>query len=463
MTDQSQVVKDSPNWTPSSADSIFNQHRKPLSRQEMESFWMPFTANTQFKEAPRLLTHADGMYYTTHDNRQIIDGTAGLWCCNAGHNRSKIKEAISAQLNTLDYAPSFQMGHPIAFDLANQLTEHTPEQLNSVFFTNSGSESVETALKIARNYWRLKGQASKTKLIGRVRGYHGVNFGGISVGGLVANRKSFGQALDADHLPHTLLEENRFTKGLPEHGAHLANHLEELIALHDASNIAAVIVEPIAGSAGVILPPKGYLKRLRELCTQHNILLIFDEVITGFGRTGATFAADEFAVTPDLITTAKGLSNGVVPMGAVFIRDDIKQTFMEENAGTIELFHGYTYSAHPLACAAAMATLDIFKADNLFTRAKELHNYFEDALHSLAGLPNVIDIRNYGLVGAVELAPRSDAPGARAFEVFQRVYENGALIRQTGDTIAISPPLIIEKAQIDQLIALLSDAIKSVK
>ncbi|NVK10671.1 MAG: aspartate aminotransferase family protein, partial [Gammaproteobacteria bacterium] len=392
-----------------------------LSREEMEAFWMPFTANKAFKKAPRLLTKADGMYYTTHDDREIIDGTAGLWCCNAGHNRTRIKEAVTRQIEELDFAPTFQMGHPMGFELANRLKKIAPKGLESIFFTNSGSESVETALKIARNYWRLKGMPGKAKLVGRIKGYHGVNFGGISVGGLVANRKNFGQTLDVDHLPHTLLEENRFTKGLPDHGAQLADNLEDLVGLHDASNIAAVIVEPISGSAGVVLPPKGYLKRLRELCTKHNILLIFDEVITGYGRIGSTFAADEFDVTPDLITTAKGLTNGVIPMGAVFVRKDIHDTFMQESPDGIELFHGYTYSAHPIACAAGIATMDIYENDGLFTRAKELHTYFEDAVHSLKGLPNVMDIRNYGLVGAVELTPRDGAPGARAFEVFQKV------------------------------------------
>jgi beta-alanine--pyruvate transaminase len=434
-----------------------------LSREEMEAFWMPFTANKAFKKAPRLLTKADGMYYTTHDDREIIDGTAGLWCCNAGHNRTRIKEAVTRQIAELDFAPTFQMGHPMGFELANRLKKIAPKGLESIFFTNSGSESVETALKIARNYWRLKGMPGKAKLVGRIKGYHGVNFGGISVGGLVANRKNFGQTLDVDHLPHTLLEENRFTKGLPDHGAQLADNLEDLVGLHDASNIAAVIVEPISGSAGVVLPPKGYLKRLRELCTKHNILLIFDEVITGYGRIGSTFAADEFDVTPDLITTAKGLTNGVIPMGAVFVRKDIHDTFMQESPDGIELFHGYTYSAHPIACAAGIATMDIYENDGLFTRAKELHTYFEDAVHGLKGLPNVMDIRNYGLVGAVELTPRDGAPGARAFEVFQKVYETGALIRQTGDTLAISPPLIIEKEQIDRIVNLMADAIKATK
>ena len=434
-----------------------------LSREQMEAFWMPFTANKAFKGAPRLLTKADGMYYTTHDDREIIDGTAGLWCCNAGHNRTRIKEAVTRQIEELDFAPTFQMGHPMGFELANRLKKIAPKGLESIFFTNSGSESVETALKIARNYWRLKGMPGKGKLVGRINGYQGVNIGGISVGGLVANRKNFGQTLDVDHLPHTLLEENRFTKGLPDHGAQLADNLEDLVGLHDASNIAAVIVEPISGSAGVVLPPKGYLKRLRELCTKHNILLIFDEVITGYGRIGSTFAADEFDVTPDLITTAKGLTNGVIPMGAVFVRKDIHDTFMQESPDGIELFHGYTYSAHPIACAAGIATMDIYENDGLFTRAKELHTYFEDGIHSLKGLPNVMDIRNYGLVGAVELTPRDGAPGARAFEVFQKVYETGALIRQTGDTLAISPPLIIEKEQFDRIVNLMADAIKATK
>jgi beta-alanine--pyruvate transaminase len=435
-----------------------------LSRDDLEAFWMPFTANRQFKSQPRLLARAEGMHYWTPDGTKVLDGCAGLWCVNAGHGRKEIVAAVTEQMSTLDYAPTFQMGHPIGFELANRLVKLAPGDLDHVFFTNSGSESVDTALKIALAYHRVKGDASRQRLIGREKGYHGVGFGGISVGGLSNNRKFFGALLPGvDHLRHTLdLEHNAFTRGLPEWGAHLADDLERLVALHDASTIAAVIVEPMAGSAGVILPPKGYLQRLRSICDRHGILLIFDEVITGFGRLGEPFGAQYFDVMPDIITTAKGLTNGCLPMGAVFVRKHIYDAFMKGPEGSIELFHGYTYSAHPAACAAALATQDIYEREGLLTRAKELAKTWEDAVHSLRPLPNVIDIRNLGLVAAVELQPRAGAPGARAYEAFVKAFEKGLLIRVTGDTIALSPPLIIAPAQIDELATTLGAVLKTI-
>ena len=419
----------------------------------LDAFWMPFTANRQFKQAPRMLVAAEDMHYTTDDGRQILDGTAGLWCVNAGHKRPKIVEAIQKQAAELDYAPAFQMGHPKAFELASRLAAMAPQGMDHVFFTNSGSESVETALKIALAYHRAKGDAGRTRLIGRERGYHGVNFGGISVGGIVANRKSFGTLLTGvDHMRHTHdPDRNAFTRGQPEHGAELADDLERICALHDPSTIAAVIVEPMAGSTGVLMPPKGYLERLRAICDKHGILLIFDEVITGFGRLGSPFAADHFGVTPDLITTAKGLTNGVIPMGAVLARKEIYDAFMTGPENMIELFHGYTYSGNPIACAAGLATLDTYQEEGLLTRAAELDGYWADALHSLRDCPNVIDIRNMGLIGAIELSPIEGAPTKRAFQAFLDAYEQGLLIRTTGDTIALSPPLIIEKSHIDFL------------
>jgi len=430
---------------------------------ELDAFWMPFTANRQFKGSPRLLARAEGMYYWTDDGRQVLDGVAGLWCVNAGHGRRQIAEAVGKQLTTMEYAPTFQMGHPIAFELANRLVEISPPGMDRVFFTNSGSESVDTALKIAIAYHRARGQGQRTRLIGREKGYHGVGFGGTSVGGMVNNRKFFSPVMlpHVDHLQHTLdIGHNAFSKGLPHWGMHLANDLERLIALHDASTIAAVIVEPISGSAGVVLPPLGYLKRLREICDKNDILLIFDEVITGFGRVGRPFAAQAFEVTPDLMTTAKGLTNGAIPMGAVFAQRKIYEAFMQGPENAIELFHGYTYSAHPAACAAALATLDIYKNEELLTRAATLSPSWQEAVHSLRSTPNVIDIRNYGLIGAVELEPRAGKPGARAFEVFLKCFERGVMVRQTGDTIALSPPLIIESKQIDQIIEVLGAAIR---
>jgi beta-alanine--pyruvate transaminase len=434
-----------------------------LAQGDLDAFWMPFTANRQFKANPRLLTRAEGMHYWTTDGRQVIDAVAGLWCVNAGHGRREISEAVARQLNTMEYAPAFQMGHPTAFELANRLAALAPAGLDRVFFTNSGSESVDTALKIAVAYHRARGQGQRTRFIGRERGYHGVGFGGTSVGGMVNNRKFFSGSMlpGVDHLPHTLdIAHNAFSRGLPHWGMHLANELERLIALHDASTIAAVIVEPISGSAGVILPPAGYLKRLREICDKHDILLIFDEVITGFGRVGKPFAALAFDVTPDLMATAKGLTNGAIPMGAVFSHRKIYDAFMQGPENVIELFHGYTYSAHPAACAAALATLDIYAKEGLLTRAATLSPQWEDAVHSLRGAPNVIDVRNYGLIAGIELEPRAGKPGARAFEVFLKCFERGVMVRQTGDVIALSPPLIVEPKQIAQIIETLTGVIR---
>jgi beta-alanine--pyruvate transaminase len=429
----------------------------------LESFWMPFTANRQFKAKPRLLARASGMYYYTPEGRQVLDGSAGLWCVNAGHGRREISEAVARQLETLDYAPPFQMGHPGAFELADRVAAIAPAGLDRVFFVNSGSEAVDTALKIAIGYHRVRGEPSRTRLIGRERGYHGVGFGGISVGGIPPNRKMWSAALlpGTDHLPHTHdLSRNAFTRGLPAYGAHLADELERIVALHDASNIAAVIVEPIAGSTGVLLPPRGYLERLREICDRHGILLIFDEVITGFGRTGSPFAAQEFGVTPDLITCAKGLTNGSVPMGGVIVKRSVHEAFMR-GADGIELFHGYTYSAHPVACAAGLATLDIYEREGLLTRVKTLAKDWEDAAHELKGVPHVIDVRSYGLVVGIELEPIPERPGARAFETFTKCFDRGLLTRQSGDVIALSPPLVVERAQIQQMFETLAAVLRA--
>jgi len=437
----------------------------PKVPNDLSAFWMPFTSNRQFKKNPRMFVSADGMYYKTSEGRDVLDGTAGLWCCNAGHNRPLITEAIAKQASELDYAPAFQMGHPKAFELASALRDMAPEPFEHVFFTNSGSESVETALKIALAYHRVRGEGTRTRLIGRERGYHGVNFGGISVGGIVNNRKFFGSLLTGvDHLPHTHLpDENAYTRGQPEHGAYLAEDLERIVALHGGENIAAVIVEPMAGSTGVLMPPKGYLQKLREICTKHGILLIFDEVITGFGRLGSSFAADHFGVMPDLITTAKGLTNGVIPMGAVLATAEIHDAFMNGPEEAIELFHGYTYSGNPIASAAGLATLQTYREDGLFENAAALADYWEDGLHSLKGLPHVIDIRNMGLIGAIELSPIDGAPTKRAFDAFLQCYEKGLLIRTTGDIIALSPPLMINKAQIDELFGILGGVLKGLK
>ncbi|MBC8021607.1 MAG: aspartate aminotransferase family protein [Burkholderiales bacterium] len=434
-----------------------------LTAADFDSHWMPFTANRQFKAAPRLLVEAEGMYYKTAEGRRILDGFAGLWCCNAGHCRKPIVEAIQRQAATMDYAPAFQMGHPLSFQLASRIVKLAPGKLDHVFFCNSGSEAVDTALKIALAFHRVEGRGERVRLIGRERGYHGVGFGGISVGGIVSNRKMFGAMLaGVDHLPHTHnLEKNAFSRGQPEWGAHLADELERLVALHDASTIAAVIVEPMAGSTGVLMPPKGYLQRLREITSKHGILLIFDEVITAFGRMGANFAADVYGVEPDLITFAKGVTSGTVPMGGVLASSDIYKAFMSGPAG-IELFHGYTYSAHPLACAAGIATLDLYAEEGLFERAARIAPMLEDALHSLKGTRHVIDVRNHGLVGAVELSPRAGAPGARAFEAYLKCYEKGVLVRQTGDIVAVAPALIVEEAQIDQIVSTLRDVLNAV-
>jgi beta-alanine--pyruvate transaminase len=436
---------------------------RKMAPNDLDAFWMPFTANRQFKKAPRMFVGAKDMHYTTADGRQVLDGTAGLWCCNAGHCRPKITEAIQRQAAELDYAPAFQMGHPVAFELANRIIDMAPEGIEHVFYTNSGSESVETALKIALAYHRARGEGSRTRLIGRERGYHGVNFGGISVGGIVNNRRFFGSLLTGvDHLPHTHLpEQNAFTRGQPEHGADLADELERIVALHGAETIAAVIVEPMAGSTGVLLPPKGYLERLRAITKKHGILLIFDEVITGFGRLGSAFAADHFGVLPDLMTTAKGLTNGVIPMGAVLTTPEVHDAFMAGPEHMIELFHGYTYSGNPIASAAGIATLETYREEGLFERAAEIAPYWEDALHALKGLPHVIDIRNMGLIGAVELEPIAGEPTKRAFTAFLNGYDKNILIRTTGDIIALSPPLIIDKAQIDQLIGTLAEVLKA--
>ncbi len=427
-----------------------------------EHFWMPFTANRQFKASPRLLERAEGMYYTASDGRQVLDGTAGLWCCNAGHGRREISEAVSKQIARMDFAPTFQMGHPLPFELAEKLAAISPEGLNRVFFTNSGSESADTALKIALAYQRAIGQGSRTRLIGRELAYHGVGFGGMSVGGMANNRRAFGPMLPGvDHLPHTLdLQRNAFSKGLPQHGVERADELERLVTLHGAENIAAVIVEPMSGSAGVILPPVGYLQRLREITAKHGILLIFDEVITGFGRVGEAFAAQRWGVTPDILTCAKGLTNGAIPMGAVFVADRLYDAFMQGPESVIEFFHGYTYSGHPVACAAALATQQIYQQENLFQKAIDLEPYWQEALFSLRDLPNVIDIRTVGLVAGVQFAAHADGVSKRGYEVFRECFENGLLVRASGDTIALSPALIVEKAEIDRMMELLADGIR---
>jgi beta-alanine--pyruvate transaminase len=433
-------------------------------RESLEAYWMPYTANRYFKENPIMVTSAEGCYLNTSDGKAIFDGLSGLWTTGMGHCRQEIVTAVSKGIGQLDYSPAFQVGNPLAFEVANKVKAMTPDGLDYVFFTDSGSESVDTALKMARGYWRQKGQPTKTRLIGRSRGYHGVNYGGISVGGIGANRKLFGQGIEADHLPHTCLAENRFSKGMPEKGVELADELEELVALHDASNIAAVIVEPFSGSAGVIIPPKGYLNRLRELCNKHNILLIFDEVITGFGRTGHAFGADAFGVTPDMMTLAKGLTNGTVPMGAVVCTAEIYQTFMDKGGPEYmpEFPHGYTYSGHPVACAAALAALDIFEKDNMAAKAAALSPYFEQQLHQLKGIKHVQDIRNFGLAGALEIESfGGNEPAKRPFEIFRRCWEAGVYVRCGGNTIQLAPPFISEKSQIDTLFNVLSDAISA--
>jgi beta-alanine--pyruvate transaminase len=435
------------------------------THQALDALWMPFTANRAFKQAPRLLVAAKDMHYTSDDGRRILDGTAGLWCVNAGHCREPIASAIARQAERLDFAPPFQLGHPLQFELAERLTTLLPREIDRVFFTNSGSEAVDTALKMALAYHGARGDTSRTRFVGRMRGYHGVGFGGISVGGIEANRKAFAsQALpQVDHLPHTLnLEHAAFSKGQPTWGAELAEALETIIARHGGGSIAAVIVEPVAGSTGVLVPPVGYLERLRAICAAHGILLIFDEVITGFGRLGAPFAANYFGVIPDLITVAKGITNAAVPMGAVFARRGIYDTVVNAAAGGIEFFHGYTYSGHPLACAASLATLDLYRDEGIFERAAELAPLWEEAVHALRGLPHVIDVRNLGLVAAIELESRAGAPGARAFDVFLDCFRSGALVRPTGDSIALSPPLIISADQVSELLGIVEAALRRV-
>jgi beta-alanine--pyruvate transaminase len=433
--------------------------------QNLEPYWMPFTGNRYFKSHPMMMASAEGMYYTTTEGHKILDGISGLWCCNAGHCHPKIVTAIQKQAASLDYATAFQMGHPGVFELAEQLTDMAPGNLDYAFFANSGSEAVDTALKIALAYHRVKGEGQRTRLIGREKGYHGVGFGGISVGGMSPNRKMYASTLlpGVDHLPHTHnLSKNAYSRGQPDWGAHLADELENIIALHDASTIAAVIVEPVAGSAGVLVPPRGYLQRLRKICDRHGILLIFDEVITAFGRTGSSFGAETFGVQPDLITVAKGLTNGAVPMGAVLVDKDIYAAFMTGPEQAVEFFHGYTYSGHPLAAAAALASIDIYREEGLFERASEMAPVFENAVHSLKGAANVVDIRNIGMMAAIELEPRADGPALRALDAFRRCFDAGVLVRTTGDTIALTPPLIIDEPQIDQIVTTIGQALRSI-
>jgi beta-alanine--pyruvate transaminase len=434
-----------------------------LSRADLEAFWMPYTGNRQFKDDPRMMVAAEGSYYTSADGRQIFDALSGLYTCGYGHGRPEIAEAVSEQIRTLDYSPAFQFGHPKAFELANRLISLTPDGLDHVFFCASGSEAADTSLKMAKAYWRLKGQATKTKFIGRARAYHGVNFGGTSMGGLGPNRKLFGQLADADHLSHTLLPENKFSRGLPEHGVELAEELEQLVALHDASNIAAVIMEPYAGSGGVILPAPGYLARIREICNKHDILLIFDEVITGFGRTGKNFAAESFGVVPDIMNLAKGLTNGAVPMGAVVPKTDIYGTFMAHGGPDymLEFPHGYTYSGHPVACAAGLAAMDVFVNDRMSERCAELAPYFEDAVHSLKGLPHIADIRNYALIAGIQIEALPGEPARRPFEIAMACWDKGLYVRYGGDVIALAPPFVAERSDIDFMINILHDVISS--
>lgn len=431
---------------------------------EMDAYWMPFTGNRYFKENPRVIHRAEGMYCWSHDGRKLLDMVAGLWCCNAGHCDPRIVKAIQDQAADLDYAMAFQLGHPKAFELASKLIDIAPDGIDHAFFVNSGSEAVETAMKMTLAYHRIRGQGERTRFIGRERGYHGVGFAGISVGGMSPNRKMFGSMLPGvDHLPHTHnLEHNAFSRGLPNWGDHLADELENIIALHDPSTIAGVIMEPISGSAGVLLPPKGYLKKIREICTKHEIMLIFDEVICGFGRTGDAFAATRFDVTPDIITVAKGLTSGTVPMGGVLTRGDIYDTFMTGPESAIEFFHGYTYSGHPLAAAAGCATLDVYAEDDLFNRARSLEDIFADALHSLKDEPYVIDIRNFGLIGAVELTPIEGQPTARAMGIFRDCFDKGLIIRTTGDTVAFSPPLIVKETQIEETVETIRASLRAI-
>ena len=430
----------------------------------LEPLWMPFTPNKVFKKDPRIIVGAKDMHFISDDNREILDGTAGLWCVNAGHGRKKIQEAVNKQIENLDYSPPFQFGHPKQFELANRLAEIFPEGMNHVFFSNSGSEAVDSALKIALAYQRARGHSSKTRLIGRERGYHGVGFGGISVGGMVKNRMYFGSMLNGvDHLRHTHnLKLNAFSKGEPERGVELADDLERLVQLHDASTIAAVIVEPIAGSTGALPPPKGYLKRLRELCTKHDILLIFDEVVTAFGRMGKATGSEFFGVTPDIISCAKGITNATIPMGATIVQDFIYESMMENADAPIELFHGYTYSGHPVACAAALATLDIYQEEGLFDNAAHMAPIIEEVAHSLKGTKHIIDIRNLGVIAALELEPKGNAVGARGFEAMKKAWDLGLMVRANGDTLAFSPPLIINENQVDEMFTKVKKALEQV-
>lgn len=438
---------------------------EPPSRTDrawLEAHWMPFTANRSFKADPRIIVEAKGAYFTDADGRKVFDSLSGLWCAGLGHGRPEITEAVSRQMAKLDYSPAFQFGHPSSFELANKLKELTPAGLDYVFFTGSGSEAADTSLKMARAYWRAKGQATKTRLIGREKGYHGVNFGGISVGGIGGNRKVFGQAVEADHLPHTMLASNAFSRGMPEQGADLAERLLDLIALHDASNIAAVIVEPFSGSAGVIVPPQGYLQKLREICTAHDILLIFDEVVSGFGRSGAWTGADAFGVVPDIMNVAKQITNGAQPLGAVISKKDIYDALMSAGGPEylVEFPHGYTYSAHPVACAAGLAALDLLVQEDAIARVRALAPYFESAVHSLKGAPGVVDIRNFGLAAGITLAAKNGEPARRPYEVSMACWKKGFYVRHGGDTIQLAPPFITEKAEIDRLIGALGDALK---
>lgn len=435
-----------------------------LQNDPLAALWMPFTANRAFKATPRQLKSAKDMHYTSDDGRQILDGTAGLWAVNAGHCRPSIVAAIQKTAAELDYAPPFQLGHPLSFELATRIADLMPNGLDRIFFTNSGSESVDTALKIALAYQRARGQGTRTRLIGRERGYSGVGFGGISVGGIVNNRRQFGSLLTGvDHLPHTHnLEHNAFTKGRPHWGAHLADNLEAIVALHGAETIAAVIVEPMAGSTGVLVPPQGYLEKLREITIKHGILLIFDEVITGFGRVGGATASGTLGVTPDMITMAKGLTNAAVPMGAVAVSRHVHDGVVEGAADGIELFHGYTYSGHPLAAAAGLATLDLYKSEGIFEHAASLHGYWEEAVHSLKGKRHIIDVRNMGIVAGIELEPRPGAPTKRATELFHKCFDNGLLVRATGDIVALSPPLILQKAHIDEMVGRIAELVETI-
>jgi len=436
-----------------------------LTRAELEAYWMPFTANRQFKADPRLIVAAEGVHFITANGRRVLDGLSGLWCCGAGHNRREIATAVARQLETLDYAPAFQFGHPLAFELANKLKSLTPSGLDYVFYCNSGSEAADTSLKIARAYWRHKGESSKTRLIGRAKGYHGVNFGGFTVGGIAPNRKLFGNGPDADHLRHTLLAENLFVRGQPERGAHLADELEEIVALHDASTIAAVIVEPLAGSAGVLPPPKGYLERLRSICDKHRILLIFDEVITGFGRMGAMTGADAFGVVPDIMNFAKQITNGAVPMGAVAVQSEIYETFMAAGGPDhlLEFPHGYTYSGHPVACAAGIAALDLLVRERLVEQVAAKAPVFEGKLHALRESPHVTDIRNFGFAGALTIAARDGDPTLRPFEIAMKCWEKDVYVRYGGDTIQLGPAFVMSESELDRLIGTLAEATREVR